>query len=480
MAGAAEAAGGGARPLRPGDRIPPHSEDAERALLGCALQDAERVLDLCTHRQIGADSFYLESHRELFEAMLTLHAARKPVDLVTVADRLREAGRLDAVGGEEELARLIEGTPTTAHADYYAQRVYENHLLRRIIGTAREVTENCYKGETEADGVLVEAEEAFFSLSEQRIGADKAWGDLINDEMKEVEKLISEKKGITGLSTGFKDVDEMLLGLQKADLIVLAARPSMGKTSLALNIAENIALGARKQEPAPVAVFSLEMTAQSLVRRMICGHAQVPGQQLSRGAVDAEGHGRLIAAADTLRKAPIYVDDTAGLEALDLRARARRMKRKHGIQFIVVDYLQLMNFSKFAADGRQRETAAISAALKGMAKELNVPVLVLSQLSRAPETRDSKSAVPKLSDLRDSGAIEQDADVVMLLRRPSRYKNDPHFEDKRLAILDIAKHRNGPVGEVELDFDESITQFSNRDSNLHHEGEPDAELEEQT
>jgi replicative DNA helicase len=262
----------------------------------------------------------------------------------------------------------------------------------------------------------------------------------------------------------------MLLGLQPSDLIVLAARPSMGKTSLALNIAENIALGARKLDPRPVAVFSLEMSAESLVRRMICCHARVSAQELSSGRIGAPEHSQLITAADTLRQAPIYVDDTAGLEAMDLRARARRLKRKYGIQFIVVDYLQLMNYSKFAAEGRQRETAAISQALKGMAKELKVPVLVLSQLSRAPETRE-KTAVPKLSDLRDSGAIEQDADVVMLLRRPCKYKDDKEAGDLRLSIVDIAKHRNGATGEVRLDFEDRYTKFSNRQEGVDGAGE---------
>ncbi len=280
--------------------------------------------------------------------------------------------------------------------------------------------------------------------------------------MKEVEKLISEKKGITGVSTGYQDIDKMLLGMQKGDLIVLAARPSMGKTSLALNIAEHVALGARHQPVRPVAVFSLEMSAESLVRRMICGHARVARRRACPRATWASRNtASLMGAADALIRAPIYVDDTAGLEAMDLRARARRMKRKYDVEFIVVDYLQLMNFSKFANEGRQRETAAISQALKGMAKELKVPVLVLSQLSRAPETRE-KTAMPKLSDLRDSGAIEQDADVVMLLRRPCKYKSDPEASDLRLSILDIAKHRNGPTGEVRLNFEESFTRFENR------------------
>ncbi len=460
MAGAGEA-GSGARAPRPGDRVPPHSEEAERAVLGCALQDAARILDLCVERQISGDSFYVQRHQSLFETMMALHVDRKPVDFITVAERLRETGLLDGVGGEDELARLISGTPTTAHADYYIQRVYENHLLRRVIDAARVVTEDCYKGEMEAESLLNTAAESFNMMGEQRIGVERAWSQLVGEEMKEVEKLILEKKGITGLSTGYQDIDTMLLGLQKGDLIVLAARPSMGKTSLALNIAENIALGARKQNPRAVAVFSLEMSAESLVRRMICCHARVSAQDLSSGRVGAAEHSQLMAAADVLRSAPIFVDDTAGLEAMDLRARARRMKRKHNVEFIVVDYLQLMNYSKFAAEGRQRETAAISQALKGMAKELKVPVLVLSQLSRAPETRE-KNAVPKLSDLRDSGAIEQDADVVMLLRRPCKYKDDKEYEDKRLAIVDIAKHRNGATGEVRMNFEDRYTRFENR------------------
>ena len=460
MAGAGES-GAGARAPRPGDRVPPHSEDAERAVLGCALQDAARILDLCIERQLSPDSFYVQRHQSLYETMLALHDARKPVDFVTVAERLRETNLLDAVGGEDELARLISGTPTTAHAEYYLQRVYENHLLRRIIAAARDVTEGCYQGDADAEARLHEAEEAFFQLSEKQGGAERTWKQLIDLEAKEVERLITEKKGLTGVSTGFIDIDRLLLGMQPGDLIVLAARPSMGKTSLALNIAENVALGARNQPPKPVAVFSLEMSAESLVRRMVCCHAGVPAQNLSTGNVGREEHRLLVDAMDVLAKAPIYVDDTAGLEALDLRARGRRLKRKHGVEFIVVDYLQLMNFSKFAAEGRQRETAAISQALKGMAKELKVPVLVLSQLSRAPETRD-KTAKPKLSDLRDSGAIEQDADVVLLLRRPCKYEADKDFEDKRLAIVDIAKHRNGPTGELRLDFDDRFTKFSNR------------------
>ncbi len=474
MAGAGET-GPGAQAPRPDSRVPPHSQESERAVLGCALQDADRVLDLCIEKQIEPASFYIHNHQRLFETMLELHADHKPVDFITVTERLRETNLLDTLGGEEELGRLISSTPTTAHAEYYIQRVYETHLTRRIIDAAREVTEDCYKTDLGAEDLLSTTEEKFFSLSETRASVERSWKDLVADEMDEVEILIREKKSVTGVSTGFIDIDEKLLGMQAGDILVLAARPSMGKTSLALNIAENVALGARGFDPRPVAVFSLEMSAESLVRRMICCHAEVPSQQLAMGQVGTAEHRKLISAADALRGAPIFVDDSAGLEAMELRARARRLKRKYDVQFIVIDYLQLMNYSKFARDGRQRETAAISGALKAMAKELKVPVLVLSQLSRAPETRDTKSAVPKLSDLRDSGAIEQDADVVMLLRRPSRYSADPKHEDKRLSIVDIAKHRNGPTGEVELDFEESYTKFGNRSH--HHDSAADYQTE---
>lgn len=460
MAGANQTPSG-LRATVPSDRIPPHSVDAERAVLGCILQDAERVMDVCVRSQLVSDSFYLQTHRLLFETLLELYNARKPVDFVTVATRLRENQQLDTVGGEDELARLIAGTPTTAHAEYYIQIVYENHLLRRVIDTAREVTEDCFKNEQPAEDVLSAAEGAFFSLSEARVGGEKNWSTLINEEIVQIEKLISERKGITGLSTGYEKMDEMLSGMQAGDLLVLAARPSMGKTSLALNIAENVALGARHQPPKAVAVFSLEMSAESLVRRMVCGHARVPSQHLAKGMVSVPEHRQLVTSADALRNAPIYVDPTAGLEALDLRARARRLKRKHDIQFIVVDYLQLMNYSKYAAEGRQRETAAISAALKAMAKELRVPVMVLSQLSRAPETRD-RLAKPKLSDLRDSGAIEQDADVVLLLRRPCKYPADLEAADETLAVVDIAKHRNGPTGELRMNFTENLMRFEMR------------------
>ena len=279
--------------------------------------------------------------------------------------------------------------------------------------------------------------------------------------MTDIENIFLMKKGITGLPTGYPDLDRILMGLQPSDMVVLAARPSMGKTSLALNIAENIALGVGDSEPRPVAVFSLEMSKEQLVRRMICSHARVPSHKLQGGYISKEFHGQLISAASALMKAPIFLDDTAGLEALELRSRARRIKRKHDIQLIVVDYLQMLSYPQFAREGRQRETAAISGALKAMAKELQIPVLVLSQLSRAPEQR-SDDGKPRLSDLRDSGAIEQDADVVLMLRRPCVYAEEGEVIDDRLAEVEVAKHRNGPTGKVEFNFEREYTRFDSR------------------
>jgi replicative DNA helicase len=283
--------------------------------------------------------------------------------------------------------------------------------------------------------------------------------------MTHIDQIMTERRDITGLPTGFADLDRITHGLQPGDMVIIAARPSMGKTSLAMNIAENCAIGdVADHQRRPVAIFSLEMSTDQLARRMLCSRANVSASRLTGSYLTAANHSELVRAADQLSKAPIYVDDTPGLSAIELRARARRMKKRFNIELIVVDYLQMMNYPQYAKEGRQRETAAISGSLKAMAKELRVPVIVLSQLSRAPETRD-KTAVPKLSDLRDSGSIEQDADVVALLRRPCKYPEDPEYNDTTLAILDIAKHRNGECKEIRLNFIGELTKFETR-----HEG----------
>jgi replicative DNA helicase len=445
------------------DRIPPYSEEAERGVLGSALQDASRVIDLCVEKRIAAESFYVPRHRTVYQALVDMSQAGQVVDLLTVGDKLESSGVLNQMGGREFLLQLVDATPTAAHAEHYIEIVRTKHLLRVIIDRSRAAIDHCYEGEESADEILGLTEQSFFEIGELSGGTLVPWKKLVHNAMEEIENIFLQKKGVTGIPTGFADIDNKLLGMQRSDIIIIAARPSMGKTSLAMNIAEKVAMGeVSDRKPRPVGVFSLEMSREQLVRRMVCCRARVSSHKLSKGFITQVNHGHLIQAADALMKGEIYIDDTAGLTAVELRARARRMKKRFGIELIVVDYLQLLNYPQYAREGRQRETAAISGALKGMAKELKIPVIVLSQLSRAPETRDTKSAVPKLSDLRDSGSIEQDADVVALLRRPCRYPQDPDAADTTLSILDIAKHRNGPTGEVRLHFEEEFTRFGDR------------------
>ena len=444
------------------DRLPPYSEEAERGALGSILIDPqpERVVDLCRTGQIKAESFYVPAHRMLFTALTEMADQVRPIDLLTVGEFLTTQGLLEKLGGAIFLQRIVDATPTAAHAEYYIRIVREKHLLRMMITEAQQAIEACYTAELEPDRILNNTEQAFYDIANFQHRELAKWPDLVTDGHRKIEDIIKSNKDLTGLPTGFADIDRLTRGLQPSDLVILAARPSMGKTALALNIAENAALHRDGQHP--VAIFSLEMSAEQLVRRMICSRAGIASQSLGRGYFATNLHGQLISAVDMLVRAPIFLDDTAGLEVMELRSRARQIKRKHNVELVIVDYLQLLHFSEFAREGRQIEVAKISSELKTMAKELGVPVLVLSQLSRAPDTRDKTSGVPKLSDLRDSGAIEQDADVVCLLRRPCKYKDDQDFEDKLLAIVDIAKQRNGPTDEVKLNFRAEFTRFEDR------------------
>lgn len=460
-------------------RLPPHSREAEQGVLGCALQDAERVIDLCIDRKLHPDAFYVPAHRSLYEVMLGMHQESAPVDLLTISTRLRDLSKLDAVGGDEYLERLVDGTPAAAHIEHYAAIVYDKFVKRRVIEHSRSAIEECFTSEESAESVLGRAEQDIFDISSNQYSGVTTWSDLIKSTMSEIEAIFQGKAAANGIPTGYKDLDKMLLGLQPTDIIILAARPSMGKTSLALNLAERIALGENEDRtPRSVAIFSLEMSSEQLTKRMLCCRAGVSGHRLASGFVSQANHRLLMTAADTLNKAKIVLDDTPGLSPLEMRSRARRLKRQHNIEFIIVDYLQLMQYPDFRSQGRQQEVAAISGALKAMAKELKVPVLVLSQLSRAPENRD-KLVIPKMSDLRDSGSIEQDADVIALLRRPCKYPEDPDHEMKRLAVVDIAKHRNGPTGEVKLNFEEDLMRFENWTDGSADEGmTPVADLEE--
>ncbi len=455
-------------------RVPPHSAEAERGVLGSILLDAARVMDLCIEAGLIPDSFHLPALRTLFVALCEMSRDGTAIDLVTVAERLRGMDRLETVGGVALLEALIDATPTAAHAEYYIDIVRQKHLLRCVIDCSREAEQACYEEDQSADLVLSRAEQAFLGITERQHGLLQPWPGAIKATMERIDRLFAlGPGGFTGVSTGFRNLDRVLRGLRPGEMIVLAARPSMGKTSLAMNICENVALGQdadRRQQkgehgkPRAVGVFSLEMSQESLAMRMLCARAEVAAFQLDSGLISPQKVStQLTRAASTLSKAALFVDDTGGLDVMELRARARRLKRKEGIELLMIDYLQLLNCREMARQGRQLETAAISAQLKAMAKELKVPVVVLSQLSRAPEQRSEKSGKPKLSDLRDSGAIEQDADVVLLLRRPCRYPdNSEDSADQTLAIVDVAKHRNGPTGEVRLNFEEKFTRFFDR------------------
>jgi replicative DNA helicase len=444
--------------------------------LGSILLDAERVIDLCTEAGLDADAFYPAAHRALYAALFEMAREGVAIDLLTVTERLRALNRLDTVGGAAALEALVDATPTAAHAEYYIDIVRQKSLLRAILDCTRRSEQSCYEEAQSADSVLSRVEQSFLNLSERHHGVVQSWSSAVKATMERIERLRQlGPGGFTGISTGFRNLDRYLRGLNPGDMIVLAARPSMGKTSLAMNVCECVTLaqdGTNREQPLrgsngrkrPVGFFSLEMSQESLAMRMLCGRAAVPGFQLESGLLNPEKVSLLLTrAADDLNKAPLFVDDTGGLDVLELRARSRRMRRKHNVEMIVIDYLQLLNCREVARQGRQQETAAISAQIKAMAKELKVPVIVLSQLSRAPEQRvGEKTGKPKLSDLRDSGAIEQDADVVLLLRRPCKYPGDKDAADLNLAIVDVAKHRNGPTGEARLNFDEKFTRFTDR------------------
>ena len=440
-------------------RIPPSSEEAERGVLGSVLIESSRVIELCSTRALAADSFYVPAHRLLFEQLTEMYQASKAIDLLTVSEDLKRVGLLDQIGGYAFLEGLVDSTPTSAHAEHYIEIVQQKYLFRRIITQSSETIDSCYTEEN-AEEFLNRTQELFFELSDQKASSIEEWKEVVRQTTGDI---IDGTKIENGVPTGFASLDKELRGLHKTDMIVLAARPSMGKTSLAMNIAEHAALGNNPEKKAyGVGVFSLEMAQQQLVRRMLFSRAGVPAWKDFRSKDD---EARLSRAGGQLMKAPIIVDDSAGLDIMDLRARARRMKRLYDIDLIVIDYLQLLADKRRQRDGRQQETASISNSIKAMAKELSVPVLILSQLSRAPE-QGGRDGSPRLSDLRDSGAIEQDADVVLLLQRPAfndAFKGEVDKDDP-LAIVHIAKHRNGPTGKVEMNFFNDLTRFEDRDA----------------
>ena len=465
-------------------KTPPHNIEAERAILGSILLDTtsrsgDRVMDLCLTGGISAESFFDPRNREIYSTMLDMNRSSKPLDMVTLIETLRSSGRMEAIGGAAYLQALYDQTPTTAHAEYYIGIVRGKHLRRMMIERANKVVEKCFdEGENpDPQAVLGEAEKTFLEIG-LKGDATKPWSAAIEESFHRIDAMF-ESNGSTfeGLSTGLVHLDEKLQGLKNSEMIVIAARPSVGKTSLAMNIAECCALGQdlnnlpTKSDGGkvhPVMIFSLEMPVEALTKRMIAGRARVNMWRLNRNLCPKSEKqmlsNNLFQAVSELKSAPIFVDDTAALDIMDLRARARRAKKQHGIELIVIDYLQLCTCHEAARQGsRQIEVGMISQQIKAMAKELKIPVIVLSQLSRANEQRGDKEEKPKLSDLRDSGAIEQDADVVFLLRRPARTASSKDAGDETLAIIDVAKNRNGETGEVRVNFFREYTRFGDRE-----------------
>ena len=464
----------GDAPLR---RELPQDIEAEQGLLGSILLDPVRVLDICSTKGLVAEAFVDPTHRSIYAAITRLASKGQPVDGITVSNFLKGTGDLDAVGGLRALTELMERTPTSAHASYYAELVMEQYLRRCILGAVREVEANVYDASQSADYVLGMAEQTILGIGEGRTksGSSVDWRTSVDETLSMLTRQLEHPGELSGIPTGFKALDNQLRGLHRGEMIVLAARPSMGKTSLAMNIAECVARGRDIMgRPFPsedgrvkkrtVLVFSLEMPQMQLTTRMLCGIAGVSAREVEKGQFVKKDVvlPLLKSAAKELQETPILCDDQGGLDVMELRARARHAHKRNPVELIVIDYLQLLSYREFAQQGQQVMVAKISGEIKAMAKELNVPVIVLSQLSRNPEQRGGDEK-PKNSDLRDSGAIEQDADVILLLRRPSFMSSRvPEHDDRLLAIVDVSKNRNGATGEVRLNFDGATTRFKDR------------------
>jgi replicative DNA helicase len=430
--------------------------DAEMAVLGAMLLSPQEAGSQARER-LQEEHFYYAAHQVIFREIAVLQDAMQAVDLVTLTQRLQDKNQLEEVGGPVYLTDLITRVPTAANIEHYIDIVEEKHLLRRLISTSHDVITRSMEQQDNVKEWVDEVEQQIFNITAERATKGPVpVGSVIKNAMDAVTRLL-DNKGMTGLATGYRDLDKMTAGLQPGTVFVIAARPSMGKTSLAMNIAENVAVNGGR----PVGVFSLEMSTEELVKRMLCSRAKVNLQAVSGGFVGDKRFHDLTTAASELMKAPLYIDDSAGLTIHQVRARARRMKSQYDIQLLVIDYMQLMRAPSRRADSsRQVEIADISSGVKALSKELKIPIIVLSQLNRQPEQREDGK--PKLSDLRESGAIEQDADIVGLLVRPEVYADDDEKAEKKgKATLFIAKQRNGPTGEVEMTFRGEYTRFEN-------------------
>ncbi len=434
------------------ERPLPNNLEAERSILGAILLD-NHALNAAIEK-IRSEDFFLSQHRQIFERMIQLGEKQQAIDVVTLMEDLSRRGELEAAGGVAYLSQLADGLPRVTNVEHYARIVKEKAVLRSLIFSASAIQEQALAAGDDADVILDRAESVIFQLAEDRVKVGLIGvKELVRDNYERLEKIFSEGRRITGLTTGYPGLDNETAGLQPSELIILAARPSMGKTALALNISENVALRLRE----PVAVFSLEMSKESLLLRLLASEARVDAHKFRTGHMGRDDWGKVTGALTNLADAPLWIDDSASSTVLEIGAKARRLKRDRGLALLVVDYLQLVVPSHMGrGTNRQEEVSSISRGLKGLAKELKVPVLVLSQLTRAPERDDRK---PQLSDLRESGAIEQDADVVLFINRPNFYKTDLPEEDRAKAELIIAKQRNGPTGSMNFVFLARHTRF---------------------
>ena len=433
----------------PGGHIPPHHLEAERSVLGAMLQSAEAVM--LAQESLKPDDFYDPAHREIFDAMVYLASMSRPVDLVTLDEELIRRGRLDGVGGIDYLVELSQFVPTTANVGAYIRIIDEKSTLRKLIDAASFIAQTSYAAEEETADILAESEKKIYDIT-MRKGGDmlQPIQSVLLGTYERIETLDKNRGKIEGVPTGFADLDRMLTGMHPGEFILIAARPSMGKTSIGMNIVENAAI----RSGAKVAVFSLEMPAEQLVMRMLCSEACVDMQSVRRGMLTPEDWEKLTDAMVPIARSQIYIDATSGISVPEVRSKARRLQMEHGLDLILIDYLSLMTATGHN-NSRQEEVSSISRALKGLAQELKVPIIVLQQLSRANAGRSDHR--PILSDIRDSGAIEQDADVVMFLHREAYY--DPETEKKNIAEVIIAKQRNGPLGTVELGWQAEYTKF---------------------
>jgi len=436
------------------DRVPPQNLEAEQAVLGAILLESEALITAM--ERLNTEDFYSVAHQRIFEAMVDLNEDNQPMDLITITATLRDRGQLEEVGSVSYLAKLASAVPTAANVDYYAQIVEEKAMLRRLIRTATQIVSSGYASEDDVGALLNDAEARIMELSNRRAAHGFiSIRDVLMDVFERVEFLFNHKGGTTGIPSGFIDLDKMTSGFQRNDLIIVAARPSVGKTAFALNIAQNVAV--RAQET--VAIFSLEMSAAQLVQRMICAESNVDAGRMRTGFLEGDDWEKLSMAIGSLSEAQVYIDDTPGITVAELRAKCRRLKKEKGLGMILIDYLQLIQGRGKAGENRQQEVSEISRTLKQIARELEVPVIALSQLSRGVEQRQDKR--PMMSDLRESGSIEQDADIVAFLYRDDYYNHDT--EKKNIIEIIIAKQRNGPVGTVELVFLKNFNKFVSLD-----------------